>query len=357
MATKAGELFINIGIKGADKTISAFANVRSSVDGVTKTSWEAKVALLGAMYALQQFASAAGMNAQGLTNLNATLGVSVDTLQRLEYVATKFGAAKGAMGGALGSLSSLAAEAKMSGNLPAAFSLIAGTIHDPKFLDDLQNRRFDEVLKGVQKFANSGIPKDLILSSLQGIGLGGIAPQLMRGKFTEKELNKAPVDSKNMIAGLDRMQEVFKDVEARFDRLRDKMVLAWGPKFAKDIQTIIPHLDHLLESFLKLSQSLHVIAGVGKIFEGWGHIFDAMAFVTNAVIDPKTRKELLDTTESVIKNGTPGFGLGINISNNFHGPTDASAVQKANDKTNHQILKHNQKAQNKATKTNQAVQQ
>jgi len=63
MSTQISELFVAIGVKGSEKTLSALANTRMSISSIASTSLEAKAAILGMAYALERLTTSAAADA------------------------------------------------------------------------------------------------------------------------------------------------------------------------------------------------------------------------------------------------------------------------------------------------------
>src|SRR5271165_1706586 len=88
---KAGELFVNLGIKGSDKAVESLKSVRENLKSITSTSLETKAGILGVMYALQQFTAQSNNVGMGLKQFENLTELSGDTLQRWQYIMRQVG--------------------------------------------------------------------------------------------------------------------------------------------------------------------------------------------------------------------------------------------------------------------------
>ena len=84
-------MFVSLGVKGADKTIDAFAKVGTGIKNVATESLAAKAGIIGATYALEQFMSNAATRGTDLSNLSTYLGISTKQLQQWQYAAQQAG--------------------------------------------------------------------------------------------------------------------------------------------------------------------------------------------------------------------------------------------------------------------------
>lgn len=341
---KVGELFVELNVKGSDKTVNAFTSVKQSLNETASMAFATKAALLGVAYSIEQMASAAGSNAQNLINQNAALGINVQTLQKYEAVATRFGAAKGAVTGAFRSFSGMTAEYAMTGKVPARLSLAAGVIGDPGFLQAMERGDYPAVLQYLQKFAHSGINKNQVLATLNSLGAGGVADQVMRGSFNKKTLSEAPATSAATIKALDEMEQKFAIVGQKFAVMRDNFVAAWGPDLAKDMENLIPAIERLATSFMNLEKATLFMTGVAKAMEGLSSFFDGITLYSDAINgDGKALKTINDNMGAffqvrpqfippdIVKANAAANNISVVTNVNFgKGPVDARDIAGVN---------------------------
>lgn len=365
---QAGELFVSLGVKGTDKTVAAFASIKQGLGQTASMAFETKAAIVGAAYAIEQMTSASGNNAQGLINLSTVLGTTTEQLQRYRYAASLAGISNEQMDSSFSSLQKTLAEYKMTGQAPAALSRVAGIIGDKGFLEAAQKQDFPKVIQYLQKFAQSGISKDIIAASLGGLGLGSLTPGLMRGMFDDKNLARAPITGQRTLESLDKMKQRFTDIEAHANRMRDNMVVKWGPQLATDIDKILPSIEKLVDAFAKLETSAHAMQWIGKIFEGWGKIFDNAAELIQSFTNPEKMKSIKEGFEALSKHGLSkdvlsrtffngdskngSTTLNQNNTANFNGPAnpkDMDHFAHSNAKAAHKVLNKNVQKHNKTS--------
>ena len=93
MGQSAGELFINLGLKGADKTIGGLVATNSAMSDLRSVSIETKAAILAVLYGVEKLVTTSGQLGTTLKNFSTISGVSSDTIQRYEFQARKAGVA------------------------------------------------------------------------------------------------------------------------------------------------------------------------------------------------------------------------------------------------------------------------
>src|ERR1700744_4238817 len=102
-----GSLFLNLGIKGSEKTVGALTDVKKGLGELGSMSLEAKAGIVAAMYALEQLFATSGKAGTDLTNFNAITGESVKTLQQYQYAARQVGVSNQEVEGSFKTLQSV----------------------------------------------------------------------------------------------------------------------------------------------------------------------------------------------------------------------------------------------------------
>ena len=87
----AGEFFINLGIKGADKTLGELTNTQKGMEGLGASSLEAKAAVVALFYAMKQLVGLSANTGFSLHSFEAFTGIDHKVLERYQYAARKVG--------------------------------------------------------------------------------------------------------------------------------------------------------------------------------------------------------------------------------------------------------------------------
>lgn len=271
-----GELFIQLGIKGTDKTVSALGDVGKGLKNTASLSLEAKAGIIGAMYALEKLFSASGQKGTDLTNLNTLIGVSTKTLQQYQYAARQVGVSNQEVDGTFKSLQSTMTKTLMGEGAPkglARVSLLTGGMdaNDIKEFAEHPEKLLQKLQEYAQKETNVGLRNE----TLKSFGVSdNMISALDRNAFRPEVLSKAPTYSDSEIAALDKANVAWSNLGAKIEMAVGHFNALHGGQLVKDISMITDKVLGLAESFLRLADKLDLFKQIGKVFEGWGIIFD-----------------------------------------------------------------------------------
>ena len=153
MAIQVADLFVSLVIKGQDKTVGELQSVNKEMGGLASVSLEAKAAIVGAAYALQQLFQHSGKQGTDLTNFSALLGEGTQTLQRYQGALRQVGVSNEETEATFKNLSSASTKAAYNlGGRPSGTAQIAkysgGNISQTDFLRYAQHP--EELLKRIQ---------------------------------------------------------------------------------------------------------------------------------------------------------------------------------------------------------------
>lgn len=307
-----GELILNLGIKGTEKTVGALTNVTKGLKDTASLSLEAKAGILGAMYALEQLFAASGKTGTNLTNFNALMGVSAQTLQQYQYAARQVGVTNEETESSFKALQSAATKTLMGEGGPkglARVSLLTGGI-SPKDMETFAKQP-QVLLQKLQEYAKKETNIGLRNETLKSFGLGeNMIAGLSRNAFRPEVLKKAPTYSDGEVKQLDRANIAWSNLGTQISMAVGHFNAMHGGQLVSDISKIVTQVMKLLELFVKLSEKLHVFELIGKAFEGWGMILggvtSAVDAITGAVNDPKKKKQLVSDT---VKGGKEALGV------------------------------------------------
>ena len=277
-----GDLFISLGIKGSDKTIGAIAETKKGMEGLASTSFEAKAAIVGAMYALEQLFSKSGQKGMTLTNLDAVLGGGFkQTLQQYAWAADQVGIANEAVYNSFGKIQDVFAKAmRHMGPMPATLGQIGLKIGEGFSADKvaLFAAHPEQWIQRMQKYAE--MEKDPALREMT-LSMSPGGSELMNGlvqdALTPQQLAKAPTLSDKELGKLDSGARDWRNVGNQMQMEFDKLNAQFGAGLAKNIAKIIPDVVELIKKFALLGEKLHVMEAVDMVFKGWSIIFKQLA--------------------------------------------------------------------------------
>ena len=295
MAAKVGELFVELGIKGADKTIGSVRAVGDGVKNLGSMSLQAKAAIVGMMYALEKVFESAGQTGLSLKNANSELGMSMDMLQRYQYVAKMAGSSNEAMTGSFLHMQQAMTKLMTEGAHGKWMQLfMQGTGTKVEELPMLQQHP-EELLKRLQKLAqdksiNQGVMNEILTEFL------GNDPSLRRAvrdnRFTPQALAAAPVHSDSQVNAMDKTREGLTRLQNKFQMASENFAAKFGPELIGDIEPLINKLFKLASAFEMIAKKAEVFKAIGLVFEGWTNIFQGLATLIETISNVDLRDVL-----------------------------------------------------------------
>lgn len=288
------ELFVSLGVKGSDKSLAAVTDLKKGLVQTKEVSLEAKAALIGAMYALERLFSASGQRGTDLTNFNATVGVSIKTLQEYQYAARSVGASNDEMAGTFKSVQSAMTNIALGKGAPESMERIMKFTRDFKagigangLLDAKFNATHPEVfMQRLQLYAQREKALGNLALARKDLGDFGVGDNIQRGLyegvFNQQMFAKAPKYNEGEVAGLDKSRAAFANVGNDIEMMTGRLNAKFGPAFAKDIGGVVREIGKLADVFGTLAQKTHALDWIGKAFEGWTGLIHGF---TDAVTD------------------------------------------------------------------------
>lgn len=247
-----GQLFIGLGIKGTEKTVGALSNVKKGLEETKSMSLEAKAALVGAAYALEQLFAKSGATGTGLTNFNALTGLSTQQLQQWQFAARQAGVAGEELTGSVKSVQGAMSNLLLGKGSPEGLALVANKVG----FDVKKARDTFYVLQQLQKFAQSA-PADVGNVALKSFGLSeGVIAAMRQGVFKPEMLSKAPVYNETQIKALDRANIGWMNLGNSIQMAIGRLNAAHGLTIVSGIQRVTTALIQLGEVFLKIAEKL-----------------------------------------------------------------------------------------------------
>lgn len=283
-----GELFVNLGVKGSEKTLGALTGVKKGLGEAKSMSIEAKAAIVGAVYALERLFAASGAMGTSLTNFNALTGLSAKQLQQWQYAARQAGVANEEFTGSIKSVQNSMTNMLLGKGAPEGLAMVAQKVgFDPK-----RARDTFYVLEQLQKFARSA-PADVGNSVLKSFGLGeGTIAAMRRNAFTPDVMSKAPTYNDSQIQALDKANIAWSNLGSKIEMAVGKFNAKHGLQLVRDISMVTDQVLKLIEAFVGLADKLKIFSVIGKVFEGWTSIFKGVSEGVEGLSTPKKREEL-----------------------------------------------------------------
>lgn len=259
-----GELFVNLGIKGAEKTVGALSNVGKNLGQVSTASLEAKAGVLALLYGLERMTAISGKAGTGLTNFAALTGLSTQNLQKWQYAARQAGESNEELTSSLEGVQNNMAKAIMGKGAPEGFGIVKNAVG----LDQNRLRDTFYVMTQLQKAAQQ-LPKDLGNQVLKSFGLSEATIAAMRrGVFNEGNFKNAPEYSEKEIQALNRSNIAWSNLFTKIEMAFGKFNAAHGGQLVKDIDMIFKSVMKVVNSLERMAEKFKLFSVVSDMFQG-----------------------------------------------------------------------------------------
>lgn len=250
-----GELFVNLGIKGGEKTVGTLGNVKKGLGEVADMSLEAKAGILAALYGLEQMMAKSGAAGTGLTNFAALTGLSAKTLQQWQFAARQAGVAGEDLMGSVKGVQNSMANMLLGKGQPEGLGLVSNAV------GGLDHKRFRDtfyMMEQLQKAAQR-LPKDLGNNILKSFGLSeGTIAAMRLNKFNPSLMSSAPIYGDKEIASLNKSNIAWSNLGNKIEMAFGHFNSKHGQQIVGDISKIADAVFHLVEALVVLSEKLKV---------------------------------------------------------------------------------------------------
>jgi hypothetical protein len=267
------ELFVNLGIKGAEKTVGALGSVKKGLGEVSSMSLEAKAGILAAMYGLERMMAVSGAAGTTLTNFASLTGLSSKTLQQWEYAARQAGVSGEELTGSLKAVQNSMTNMLLGKGAPEGLGIVAKAVgFDPK-----KARDSFYVMEQLQKAAQA-LPKDVGNNVLKSFGLSeGTISAMRRNAFNPALMAKAPLYSDKEVSSLDKSNIAWSNLGQKIEMAFGHFNAKHGQSLVNDISKVADAVFKMVDAFSKLAEKLKIFSVIGKVFAGWGLIFQGVS--------------------------------------------------------------------------------
>jgi hypothetical protein len=264
-----GELFVSIGLKGADKTLNSLVQVKSQMTNIRDSSLAMKAALIAAMYTLEKLISASGTRGTELANFESLTGISAVELQKWQYAARQVGATNEDVAGSFKNIQNVINGIKIGNAVPKWFAQFAqATQFD---LEKAENGA-EGILYTMQKLneiTKSNIPIDTQNAILKDWISEGTISAMRQGAFSQRNLNAAPTYNESQLRQLQRNKAMWGNLGTEIEMMFGKFNSKHGGDLIKDIEKIT-------SSVLKLAGALQTLFEKFKLFDALDKIVDSV---------------------------------------------------------------------------------
>lgn len=270
MSLSIAELFVNLGIKGSEKTVGALNQTKKGLGEVSSMSLEAKAGILAAVYALEQLMSISGKTGTGLSNFAASTGLSGQTLQEWQYAARQAGESADDLMSSVKGVQDSMTEMILHGNAPSGLAMVAQVTGG---FDMKQARDTFYVMEKLNQAAKL-LPADVGAKVIKSFHVSDANYAAMRrGVFNPEMFAKAPKYSDSEIKQLDKVNIAWANLGQKIEMAMGHFTSQHGAQLVGDLSRLTSEVLKLVSAFTTLAEKLKLFQVIGKAFEGWSLIF------------------------------------------------------------------------------------
>lgn len=289
-----GELFVTLGMKGADKTAKDLEGVQKGMSGVYSTSLEAKVAIVGAAYALEQLFAASGAMGTNLTNFSAALGISAQTLQQYQGAAREVGVTNEAVESSFRGLQSAATKTLLGKGGPEGLARVGAltggfTTQDLELYQKAPELFLQRLQQYAQKEGNAGLRNEVLKSF--GLGEDMIAA-VARNAFNAQSLARAPRYGDREIESLNKSNIAWSKLGTHIEMAIGHFNAKHGNELVSGITKITDAVIKLLEAFMKFAEATHLFNFLAKTLDVAAKLTNVAAEDVDVVTGEDVKKTL-----------------------------------------------------------------
>lgn len=283
MSLTVGELFVNLGVKGADTSVRALTTVKTGLSEVASNGLAAKAAVIGVIYALEQMTSKAANFGNGIQQFENTTGMSGEMLQRWQYLLTQSGVGAEAATSSLSALQKVMFDFEKTGSTPIGWSQFINKLGDVD-MTKLQNTAY--MLGKLREYAlkETDIPR--ANKVLDSFGVGAMTGALRTSKVDIDNIPNWAVTSSGKIAALSSVKIQWDNLFQKFESNFGEVVAKEGPAILKDINEIADAILKLTQALAGLETKIGIFSLLGRGLEG---LAKGLAALNNPVKGSGTR--------------------------------------------------------------------
>lgn len=244
-----GELFVTIGIKGAEKVGNALASLGKGLADVSTEGLAAKAAVAGVVYGLENLMSNSAAMGMSLKQFATLTGVSAEELQKWQYAARQSGVEAEEVTSSIKGIQSAMAKMQLGQGPPGGFGIIAQYTKGKFEMEKINDTYY--MMGKLKEFAQSDkVPRPFANEFLKQAGLTDNMIQFLRS--TKVELDK--IKPSEIFS--DKETDTLAKISVAWANLRRSMQMQTGHFTAKYGGDIVNSLSGALKLVFELTESI-----------------------------------------------------------------------------------------------------
>lgn len=277
------ELFVKMGVKGADTTARTMDGLKKGMQGLKDSSLATKAAVAAAVYGLQRLMSGAMEQGMTLQQVSQYTGMSAEMLQRWSKAASDAaGVGQDELLGVFRQLfdnfaaMDVLSEDAVKGINNVALKLgEAGVAFDRTKIKGKDGMNY--LLESLRKYSqleNNDQVRSLVLGQ-KGFGLTYQMQNFLRG-YKGNIMDIKPDISEAGVNALANMDRRMNAIGRRMQKVRNDMTLALGPEFLSGLEAATTGIEKLTLSLIRLNKHVPVLSALSEGVKALAEIPKAM---------------------------------------------------------------------------------
>lgn len=275
---KVGELFVNLGVKGAEKTVGALKSAKDGLNSIAETSIATKAAIAGVVYELGRLTNSSNQYGLNLDLFSRRTGISAQLLQKYEALMRHEGVTAEETMKSFEGLRDVIAQMATGEGVPKGFGAIADLL-GPENFDPAKMRDFGYAMERIWMAAKKiGDQPDLRNRIFGGLNMGpNFLATLSTTRRQLSDIRPSEIYTDKELNTLSKMARGWTDLGNQIEKAIGRLNIQFGPSLLKDVQEILPVVLDLVKAFADLAKQLNIIKGIGKVFGWFGTVGHSLA--------------------------------------------------------------------------------
>lgn len=290
---KAGEFFLNLGVKSPEKALGAMGSVNKAMLDMKSNGIAAKAAVVGAIYALKRMIMSSAQLGTGLEQFKNLTGESTDALQRWQYAMMKTGVDATETESAIKSVQETMGKMRMNLGAPSGMAVLQETVG----FDHEKASKTMYVMDKLRQYLKTD--KDITRANQVAASFGlspGVIQGMRAGTLELDKISSSKILSESTIARLAKVNSAWLEFQNTWKLMQARLVADFGLKRVdtlqnslKFISTTTADINKLLKQVPALQNAM-VAAGVA-ISAAWAPLTATVGGVIIALSDLQKYKE------------------------------------------------------------------
>jgi hypothetical protein len=274
VAKKAGDFYVNLGLKGSEDSQRKLDKQNDSFKDLKKVSTEAKLAILAMLYGVERMVSQYGAAGQEVQNFSTITDIASQKLLAYEAQAQKVGAANGELSSTFDKLQQQMFGVMTGSGVPPWLATITGTLQGMGVQFSPEERKNtaqawganpDLFFQRMSQFANNKILDHWKTTNvLREMGFSdNIIAGMMQHKFDPAAIQGAmgQVWSDGTVKNLAKVNSEWVNMGLNFKKFMGTITGNEFPRFVGDLSKVATELERIGYDLDKIGQKTGFFAG------------------------------------------------------------------------------------------------